>query len=369
MGGTGYRSPERRGKIRCLEYSPVVSRILARRYGLTREVQRLTRQYYIRSRGTVRGPFPAEKLQELARRGKFNRFFHVSLDQVTWEPASRYPELFPETRPAKIRKRKPQAEEAAEYELQPQQPQPQQPQSQSQQPQPGGPTEPTPPGDSWEHKVSWYYARDGREMGPATFAQLQQLAGYGELQPNDFVWAEGMPDWIEAAQVTGLFPDSSPTAGKLAGGANKTKIAIAIAGGVLGLLFLAFVLAVWIGLEMETTGEAAPPGRPPGPMSDAEACAVLTTGCGGFGGCLGFSIVASIAILVSSIALLVWVARDAKARGMDGAALWMLLVMFTHLIGLIVYIFSRPQGSLLQCQACGNKRLQASALCPHCGNP
>jgi len=29
-----------------------------------------------------------------------------------------------------------------------------------------------------------------------------------------------------------------------------------------------------------------------------------------------------------SVALLVWVARDAKARGMDSAVLWMLLVFF-----------------------------------------
>ncbi len=69
-----------------------------------------------------------------------------------------------------------------------------------------------------------------------------------------------------------------------------------------------------------------------------------------------------------NIALLVWVARDAKSRGMDSAVLWMVLVMFTSVIGLIIYIFSRPQGNLVQCPSCNNKRLQASAKCPHCGN-
>jgi hypothetical protein len=71
--------------------------------------------------------------------------------------------------------------------------------------------------------------------------------------------------------------------------------------------------------------------------------------------------------LALGIALLVWVARDAKARGMDSAVLWMLLVFFTNIIGLIVYLLVRPQGNLVVCPNCGNKRLQASVRCPHCG--
>jgi hypothetical protein len=66
--------------------------------------------------------------------------------------------------------------------------------------------------------------------------------------------------------------------------------------------------------------------------------------------------------------LLVWVARDAKARAMDSSVIWLILVMVTGPIGLILYLFSRPQGNLVQCAPCGNKRLQASAKCPHCGN-
>jgi len=45
-------------------------------------------------------------------------------------------------------------------------------------------------------------------------------------------------------------------------------------------------------------------------------------------------------VIVLNIALLVWVARDAKSRGMDSAVIWMLLVMFTSVIGLIIYILS-----------------------------
>ena len=53
---------------------------------------------------------------------------------------------------------------------------------------------------------------------------------------------------------------------------------------------------------------------------------------------------------------------------MDSSVLWMVLVMFTGLIGLIIYIFARPQGNLIQCAHCKNRRMQASAKCPHCGN-
>jgi uncharacterized membrane protein YhaH (DUF805 family) len=91
--------------------------------------------------------------------------------------------------------------------------------------------------------------------------------------------------------------------------------------------------------------------------------------CAACGGCGIFMIIIPVAIIALNIALLVWVARDAKSRGMDSAVLWMVLVMFTSLIGLLIYIFSRPQGNLVQCASCHNQRLQASAKCPHCGNP
>lgn len=85
-------------------------------------------------------------------------------------------------------------------------------------------------------------------------------------------------------------------------------------------------------------------------------------GCFACSGFLGFIV----AMVVLNIAILVWVARDAKARGMDSAILWMLLVMFTGVIGLVIYLFVRPQGNMVQCPNCHNRRLQASVRCPHC---
>lgn len=101
--------------------------------------------------------------------------------------------------------------------------------------------------------------------------------------------------------------------------------------------------------------------RRPGELSDEEAAATCAA-------CSGIMIVVPIVIIALNIALLVWVARDAKARGMDSAVIWMMLVMTTSLIGLFIYVLSRPQGHLVQCGSCRNNRLQASAKCPHCGN-
>ena len=113
-----------------------------------------------------------------------------------------------------------------------------------------------------------------------------------------------------------------------------------------------------LSLTVPVTSALAQSSRP----DDAAAAAGGLACCGGLG-------IFFIAVIALNIALLVWVARDAKSRGMDSSVLWMVLVMFTGLIGLVIYIFSRPQGQLVQCAHCKNKRLQASAKCPHCGNP
>jgi len=92
------------------------------------------------------------------------------------------------------------------------------------------------------------------------------------------------------------------------------------------------------------------------PAGAAAGCAVCST-----------FLLIPVVIFVLNIALLIWVARDAKSRGMDSAILWMVLVMFTSVIGLIIYLASRPQGNVIPCSNCQNNRLQASVKCPHCG--
>lgn len=94
-----------------------------------------------------------------------------------------------------------------------------------------------------------------------------------------------------------------------------------------------------------------------GAEDDALACAA----------CGSIALVMAI-IFIINIAILVWVARDAKARGMASPAGWLILIFFTGIVGLIIFILSRPKGNLSPCPHCGNKRLEAMVKCPHCGN-
>ena len=98
----------------------------------------------------------------------------------------------------------------------------------------------------------------------------------------------------------------------------------------------------------------------------AEAEKAAGAACAVCGGSIVTVIVVGIVLFALNIALLIWVARDAKSRGMDSSILWMFLVMFTSFIGLVIYIFARPQGELIQCAHCKGNRLKVSATCPHC---
>jgi hypothetical protein len=78
-------------------------------------------------------------------------------------------------------------------------------------------------------------------------------------------------------------------------------------------------------------------------------------------------VVLPILYVVSVVLLLAWVAKDAKNRGIDGGAVWVIVLFFTHWIGLLVYLASRPSGHLVVCKRCHNKKLNYVLSCPHCG--
>jgi uncharacterized membrane protein YgcG len=96
-------------------------------------------------------------------------------------------------------------------------------------------------------------------------------------------------------------------------------------------------------------------------IKDKEAFGACGTLCGSF-------IFIIIAIFVLNIAILVWVAKDAKNRGMGSSVGWIFLILFTGVIGLIIYLFSRPKGELIICDVCKNKKFKVQRICPHCGN-
>jgi TPR repeat protein len=52
--------------------------------------------------------------------------------------------------------------------------------------------------------AEWYWRKDGQQHGPVDTAHLKQLARTGQLQPEDTIWREGLPNWVPASQANGL---------------------------------------------------------------------------------------------------------------------------------------------------------------------
>jgi hypothetical protein len=57
----------------------------------------------------------------------------------------------------------------------------------------------------------WYYSSGGEQQGPVSTSRLRELATSGELQPDNLVWSEGMPNWAAASSIKGLLPSAVTT--------------------------------------------------------------------------------------------------------------------------------------------------------------
>jgi hypothetical protein len=55
----------------------------------------------------------------------------------------------------------------------------------------------------------WFYAHNGQQAGPVSAEELEELAQDGRLLRTDLVWKEGLPQWVQAKTVTGLFPPAA----------------------------------------------------------------------------------------------------------------------------------------------------------------
>jgi cytochrome c-type biogenesis protein CcmH/NrfG len=63
---------------------------------------------------------------------------------------------------------------------------------------------------------NWYFAKNGKKVGPFSFDQLRQLMAAGTLTPIDEVLNEGGSQWVTARIVPGLLPSTESTADQVA---------------------------------------------------------------------------------------------------------------------------------------------------------
>ena len=176
-------------------------------------------EYHIRRRGKSQGPFTLEKLLELSKRGAFGRSDEVSLDGKEWARAVSFPELFPAPTPVERRRSGKQSSDPQAvgtgsspdaYSLQP-------PTGQvvGGSPSFGFPPvadAPAEPGAHYPQAAGWFYTSGDAELGPASLDVLKQLAADGQLTSSDFLWTEGMQQWVEATSVLGLSQSELPIA-------------------------------------------------------------------------------------------------------------------------------------------------------------
>ena len=76
---------------------------------------------------------------------------------------------------------------------------------------------------------------------------------------------------------------------------------------------------------------------------------------------------AALSFLFLWVLLPTWVYVDARERGVRRAPLFAFLTVLSSLVGLVVYLISRPDdGKTLTCPGCG-REVNGGAFCPHCG--
>ena len=75
----------------------------------------------------------------------------------------------------------------------------------------------------------WFYATDAGQAGPVDAPELHRLAAEGALRPTNLVWREGLPEWIAASTVPGLFPSGETAAAAMGGPAPTPAQAPAFA--------------------------------------------------------------------------------------------------------------------------------------------
>lgn len=94
--------------------------------------------------------------------------------------------------------------------------------------------------------------------------------------------------------------------------------------------------------------------------------------CGAMGCGLVVWLVMMVVFLGIGITVIViifkWIKKDSVARGLPPGnnMPWLALL---GLIGLVIYLLTRPQGNVMPCPRCNEPRMQGLPMCPHCGQP
>ncbi|HXJ39925.1 MAG TPA: RDD family protein [Bryobacteraceae bacterium] len=86
--------------------------------------------------------------------------------------------------------------------------------------------------------MEWFYAKDGKQLGPVTAEDLAQLLRTGVMTPDSLVWHAGMAEWQAYRTAAGMPPPIPPGGMAVAGQA----VPGAVEYGGFWIRFVAYVI-------------------------------------------------------------------------------------------------------------------------------
>lgn len=60
-------------------------------------------------------------------------------------------------------------------------------------------------------KKTWWYAVGQEKIGPCSSSELMDLVAQGKVFPDTLVWKEGIPNWVPASRIKGLWQNLPAT--------------------------------------------------------------------------------------------------------------------------------------------------------------
>jgi hypothetical protein len=111
--------------------------------------------------------------------------------------------------------------------------------------------------------MNWFYAKDGQQIGPVEFSEIERLRSEGQLTDDTLVWQQGMANWVKLSDLPKTStaapegPTMTPVPPRPVSGAVQPVQAGAtplpdygdiLCWGILGILLPCAGLAVYIGL-------------------------------------------------------------------------------------------------------------------------
>ncbi len=166
-------------------------------------------RYYLRIRGRVTGPVEYDQLMKMVSRGQVTPLHEISTDQLAWKPASQVEGLLPAKTPRPTPKEsnafrdRPSATHTPTTLTNSSFPGP------SLSPDVAKPAQPTANTQATNSDVSsqaiWFYVVRGQTYGPVSKESLKELIAAQRLQPTDFIWRDGLSQWL-TVEAVGICP-------------------------------------------------------------------------------------------------------------------------------------------------------------------